>query len=258
MFWGGISSLPSQHMIGIHSAYANEVQLPPGIAHCKDPAIIEAYRRWHMGGNLEGVSSNIPNKNIAISIVTGGNQSTIVMDRNTPFTEPAYWYLTSEMEKETSVGAYTRIGLELPGSLSPLDYFSSGIHLFLYVWTDTNYHYKNLTKSDCAKLLEDRFFASLLTVAGKTLSDGLNPAKKFRQLRGEEQISTMKALVNQIKRNKNFHHRLAAAWSIHFLYLHVKKRYIEGDRYIKAVQIAEDAIPSLIGYKLAGPPYYVR
>jgi len=212
------------------------VEYPPGIANCRDPHIRDAYY-WS-----EQRSSNDkwrPGTYVTAALRFGGRGPvTHTVNSQTPYTEPAYWFLCAKIDNSPSGPPfyYTKI----KERNKPLFNFYCGI--------DNYYNTFIRRKKNSSKQIEEYFLKSIFISAfgGITLNISQCNAlvESVRSASEDEKIRVLnkarKALL-KMKKNKSskdpmdgFNRALVASWSSAFLWSSVNKKYSDAVR--QAVQ----------------------
>ena len=194
------------------------IEYPPGIINCRDPAIKTAYRLSCMnqghyvykydkeiGAILAGVlalkSSNVP--------AYGRIKS------DTPFKEPAYWYICAKID-DYPHGKYKNNILKKENE--PIYHFKNGIIEYFSYWIRNHENY--------FKYIEKSFLSAIFTAAGKDaneyktfLAKNIDERKQYLQdiMKIFEDMEFDKN-KNQI--NDNYDKALIASWSSYWLVTH--------------------------------------
>ena len=210
------------------------IEYPPGIINCRDPAIKTAYRLSCMdqgdyvykyskeiGAILAGV--------LALKKSWVPDFGRILLD--TPFKEPAYWYICAKID-DYPHGKYKDKILEKKNE--PIFYFKNGIAEYFEYWIrneDFNKRY-----------IEENFLSAIFTAAGKDaneyktfLAKNIDERKQYLQdimkifedmeFDKKEELHSIPALVGErgaIFISGMFHLFSIIFWALFAAYAHLK------------------------------------
>lgn len=244
---------------GTGTVYSNDAnaesnEVPPGIEEAakRDPAIKTAYQYWHYPQWLNSYNSS--SKDIVQYILNGYNPTGKVVHTKilseTPYLEPAYWFLSAEMSNGTISGK------EIRNKNLPLSYFAAGIGNYFTAWVE-GHRNREYHPEVFKERTEDYLLKSLFTSAGESedkvgIYKGYSLELKKRYL----QTKIMKNLETT-----SYNNQLVAAWSSFFLTNHY--RYMEfnvNNKYEKDGDninlFIEKPLRKYIP-QIRGPPYYL-
>ena len=205
-------------------AKADDVKYPPGIATCRDRAIQDAYYilRTHNDYSVgpiaifEGIMGISKTKYLP-------NSFRHIVKENTPYIEPAYWYLCA-MEDETMNSKY--YSEELYKKNPSLAEFATGIHVYFlkYIYN------KNITQIS----IEEKFLNSIFCAAyGEKKKKKLtqqylhsNFKEKTRIIKATAKIfQNMHIDPNKNEINDNYDKALTAQWASFWLERYYERTY---------------------------------
>ena len=201
-------------------ALANTIPILPGLAETqkRDPALVYAYREWKRGGTMNQGYFTWDRKTLAINALNvNGGESQMFVKNETPYTEPAFYYLVNLFEMSGEIINWD----ELKKKNLPLYYFAEGIGNYFTVWIRKNYYNPYLSKEDRKIKAEKYLSKAFVTACGFPESDSVKLINRIENMNEDQFIKDLRNKLSQ-QTHKN---KLTAAWSSTFLTNIYRRKY---------------------------------
>jgi len=224
------------------NAFAQDVELPPGFANCRDPALKTLYILFHQNRWIQEYNAKSSEAATwGMNFVNFNRPRGIFVNvkKDTPFKEPAYYFLAEEMNMGDHIISYK----EVEKTNKPITYFAGGIMRYFqtYVRNEGNY----------SESIESNFLGSIFLASGRSEKD----VKAYLAMSLEQKRPYLKGCMARLKK-RSYEDKLCAAWSAFFL---TDNYYIQGKknkRTMLSYNELEQPTKIILGSPVRGPPNY--
>ncbi len=260
---------------------ARSIEYPPGIANCRDPAVKMAYYYYVRFGKRNYANRFYTGFELAQSLLRDRNigdthySSFAAIRPDTPFIEPAYWFVCAKINIGPDWSIYPRLKKENPA----LYWFNEGIADYFQQWI-LHKGYTSLKKIIETDFLKSIFYAANYNTneVGSLVKDYLNSKENYtRELKeifnkykpnwdemdnkmrnflinNSKKGKIMNKVMNRLLNEKDYNKRLVAQWSGFILSVH----YGRTNEYNKDMTINKFIEKPLrkIDPRIRGPPFF--
>jgi hypothetical protein len=224
-------------------------ELPPGIANCRDTAVIMAYKYWERDGVEQTDNGIYRHKDIAKAILKIDKNRgmmpvpTYIKD-DTPFVEPAYWFVRAKINdsynSEISVQDLKKKGYDA------MAYFSTATSRYFDMWVRREQNYR--------ESIEENYLKAIFIAAGRNEND----VKGYMKMKLNEKEQFLSGIMNSFEK-ESYNNLLIGSWAGFFLVNHYDQiNKNGGDFFFKMIEKPLRIFTHKEGkyIRVRGPPYY--